>query len=33
MSHDYELAGYRREPFVAPLKTLLDGSEPVRYTE
>ena len=33
MSHDYELAGYRREPFVAPLKTLLDGVEPVRYTE
>lgn len=33
MSHDYELANYRREPFVAPLKTLLDGVEPVRYTE
>jgi NADH-quinone oxidoreductase subunit I len=33
MSHDYELAGYTREPFVEPLKTLLDGIEPKEYTE
>ena len=33
MSHDYELADYRREPFVAPLQKLLDGATPVRYEE
>jgi NADH-quinone oxidoreductase chain I len=33
MSHDYELADYRREGFVAPLKALLDGSTPKRYEE
>ena len=33
MSHDYEMAGYTREPFVAPLKTLLDGTEPKDYKE
>jgi formate hydrogenlyase subunit 6/NADH:ubiquinone oxidoreductase subunit I len=33
MSHDYELADYRREGFVAPLKALLDGNAPKRYEE
>jgi hypothetical protein len=33
ISHDYEMAGYTREPFVAPLKGLLDGIEPTDYKE
>ena len=33
MSHDYEMADYKREGFVAPLKTLLDGVEPKEYKE
>ena len=33
MSHDYEMADYNREGYVAPLKTLLDGIEPKEYKE
>lgn len=33
MSHDYELADYSRTPFVAPLKTLLDGTTPHEYSK
>lgn len=33
MSHDYEMADFNREGFVAPLKTLLDGIEPKEYKE
>jgi len=33
MSHDYEMADYKREPFVAPLKILLNGVDPKDYKE
>jgi NADH-quinone oxidoreductase subunit I len=33
MSHDYELADYRRRGFVAPRAALLDGATPVEYKE
>lgn len=33
MSHDYEMADYKREGFIAPLKTLLDGTDPKDYKE
>ncbi|MFQ5878205.1 MAG: NuoI/complex I 23 kDa subunit family protein [Acidobacteriota bacterium] len=33
MSHDYEMAGYTRDGFVAPLKTLLSGLDPQEYEE
>jgi NADH-quinone oxidoreductase chain I len=33
MSHDYEMADYQRQGFVAPLKALLHGTEPKDYKE
>ena len=33
MSHDYELADFKREGFVAPLSGLLQGSPASRYKE
>src|SRR5439155_1697929 len=33
MSHDYEMADYKREPFVAPLRILLNGVDPKDYKE
>ena len=33
MSHDYEMADYRREGFVAALPVLLDGQTPKDYKE
>jgi hypothetical protein len=33
MSHDYEMADYTREGFVAALPVLLDGQTPKDYKE